>query len=251
MRINPQRSVRELATRIPGAIRILESVGIEYACRGGRSLTEACDDASVDVAVIATSLAMLEEGGARAGFVTAVPFERLAELIGYIVDVHHTYTRREFERITLLLAEVSEREGERYPSLPEIQALVELLRCDLEPHMDVEEETLFPRIMAMELAVVDRKPVPADPPVVHPVRRMNDDHDEHVDLLRRIRAATNGYTPPPDASPRLLALYQALEQLEANLHEHIHYENNILFPRAVALEVADLEKAENRSARAG
>jgi regulator of cell morphogenesis and NO signaling len=241
MHTNPHRSVREFAIRIPGAIRVLESVGIDYACSGGRSLAEACDASGVDVDVMTATLERLEEGGAKAGFMTAVPFDKLTELIGYIVDVHHAYTRREFERIGLLLEEVGEREGDVYPQLLDVQVLFEQLRADLLPHMDAEEETLFPRIMAMEWAESCDKQVRAVPPVVNPVRRMNGDHDSHVDLLRQIRRVTNGYAPPPGASTKLLALYLALERLEENLHEHIHYENNVLFPRAVALEDAATE----------
>src|SRR5215213_7094822 len=99
MHTNPHRSVREIAIRIPGAIRILEQVGIDYSCHGGRSLSEACAAAGVDLDVMAASLAMLAQGGAKASFHTAVPGNNLTELIGYIVDVHHAYTRREFERI--------------------------------------------------------------------------------------------------------------------------------------------------------
>jgi len=161
-------------------------------------------------------------------------------LINYILDTHHAYTKAEITRLTALTAKVCAAHGERHPELLRVSALFQQLCADLQPHMLKEEMILFPYIMQLEAAA--RRGGPAlHPPfgtVNNPVRMMMYEHDAAGLLLRQLRAAAGDYAVPPDACLSYRTLYEALAALEQDLHQHIHLENNLLFPRASVLESA-------------
>ena len=162
----------------------------------------------------------------------------LASLISHIHDKHHVFTRDELGRIEPLLAKVSSVYGEKRPELLEIQALFAELKSELLLHMRKEENILFPYIIQAENAIDANLPVPASMfgTVRNPVQMMMREHDGAGDLLRRIRQLSNDFDPPADGCVSYQTLYGALEELEQDLHQHIHLENNILFPRAVEME---------------
>jgi regulator of cell morphogenesis and NO signaling len=103
-----------------------------------------------------------------------------------------------------------------------------------------EERVLFPYIVRMEEAVIQKEPVLPPPfgSVQNPVSMMEHEHDSAGNALRAMREASGGHTAPGDACISYQTLYKALADFEADLHQHIHLENNILFPRAVAMEKA-------------
>ncbi len=164
--------------------------------------------------------------------------ESLASLAFHIVDKHHHFTRQEIERLEKLFDKVCARHGENHPELFEAQKTFYQLKQDLLPHMLKEEQVLFPYITQMETAISQNRAVPQPffATVRNPVRMMMMEHDAAGDLLRTLRATTNDYTPPADACISYQTLYQALAGFEADLHQHIHLENNLLFPRAVEME---------------
>jgi regulator of cell morphogenesis and NO signaling len=237
MNINETTTVRELAAGIPGATRVFESFGIDYCCGGHRTLADACQVASLLVEDLTRSL---EEAGraSQSGVDRDWRQESLTALTEYIIDTHHAFTRQEIDRLEKLLDKVCSRHGENHPELFEAQKTFYQLKEDLIPHMLKEEQVLFPYIARMEEAAGDGRVVP--PPffgtVRNPVRMMMTEHDTAGDLLKLLRGVTNGYTPPPDGCVSFQTLYQALAAFEADLHRHIHLENNILFPRAVEME---------------
>jgi regulator of cell morphogenesis and NO signaling len=116
--------------------------------------------------------------------------------------------------------------------------LFQRLCADLKPHMLKEEQVLFPYIVAMEHAQAQGQPWPFAPfgTVRNPIWMMTKEHDNAGDILRELRAVTSDYRVPPDGCISYQTLYQALEGFEKDLHQHIHLENNILFPRAVEFE---------------
>ncbi len=162
----------------------------------------------------------------------------LAELIGHILDKHHTFTRHEMERLGALASKVYAAHGERHPELALVGSLFERLCQDLKPHMFKEEQVLFPYIIRLEQALAGKGAPPFAPfgTVNNPVRMMMYEHDAAGDLLRELRAATADYAVPADACLSYRTLYGALEAFEKDLHQHIHLENNVLFPRAAELE---------------
>ena len=237
MNISVTTTVRELAAGLPGATRVFENFGIDYCCGGGRTLAAACREAGLPVEVLARSL---EEAGraSQAGAGRDWRRETLTALIEHIVETHHCFTRREIDRLVKLFDKVCSRHGERHPELFEAQKTFCQLKQDLIPHMLKEEQVLFPYVARMEEAVAEGRAVP--PPFFgsarNPVRMMMMEHDAAGGLLKQLRGITSGYATPAGACISFQTLYQALAAFEADLHQHIHLENNILFPRAVEME---------------
>ena len=233
------KTVREYALEIPAATRIFEKLGIDYCCGGGKSLADACAKAGVAVEEVLGSLqtnVRSDETFAE----EAWHISSQAELIAHIVEKHHVFTREELSRLEALLAKVCGVHGQNHPELFHIQTQFGKLRADLEPHMLKEEHVLFPYITLLEQTKVQNAPPPRAPfgTVRNPVRMMMSEHDAAGDILRAIRQASSDFTVPPDACISYQTLYRALKELEADLHQHIHLENNILFPRAVEIEQA-------------
>ena len=233
------RTVREYAVEMPAATRIFESLGIDYCCGGHQSLAEACAKAGVAVDEVLDSLKKIEptEPKSHTG---EWQNASLSELITHIVEKHHVFTREELERLDALLNKVCGVHGQNHPELFNIHREFKKLRSDLEPHMLKEEHVLFPYITLLEQTNAQNAPAPRAPfgTVRNPVRMMMSEHDAAGDILRAIRQASSDFTVPPDACISYQTLYRALKELEADLHQHIHLENNILFPQAVEIEDA-------------
>lgn len=238
MPINTTDTVRELAVAIPGATRVFEKLGIDYCCGGSRSLAEACQTANVPVEKAVHSLEQAEQPAQANGSLRDWQAESLAALTSFIIDTHHIFTKQELVRLKQLLAKVCSVHGRNHPELLRLETLFGSLDQELTPHMLKEEQVLFPYITGMEEAVKHERPVP--PPffgtVRNPVRMMMMEHDTAGGVLREIRRVTNNFAVPPDACISFQTLYQALAAFEEDLHQHIHLENNILFPRAVEIE---------------
>ncbi len=233
------KTVREYALEIPAATRIFEKLGIDYCCGGDKSLADACAKAGVAVDEALSSLVT----NARSNGTFADEewhTSSQAELIAHIVEKHHAFTREELERLEALLTKVCGVHGQSHTELFCIHDQFGRLRRDLEPHMLKEEGVLFPHIIRMEEAAVANQPLPAPPfgTVRNPVRAMMAEHDAAGYILGRMREASSDYTVPADGCISYKTLYSALTALEVDLHQHIHLENNILFPRAVELEDA-------------
>lgn len=231
------KTVREYALEIPAATRIFEKLGIDYCCGGGKSLADACTAAGVSVVEVLDSLNTDLKSVATSARKDWQALSQ-AELITYIVDKHHAFTREELVRLEALLAKVSGVHGQNHPELFQIQDQFGKLRGELEPHMLKEESVLFPYIVRMEEAALANRTLPPPPfrTVQNPVRVMMAEHDAAGYILGRMREASSNYAVPPDGCISYKTLYSALAMLEVDLHQHIHLENNILFPRAVELE---------------
>jgi regulator of cell morphogenesis and NO signaling len=224
---------------MPGATRIFEKLGIDYCCGGGNSLADACAKAGVAVDEVIGSLEGTEHSDATSAS-EGWQIAPLVELITNIVEKHHTFTRQELARLEALLIKVCGVHGQNHPELFRIQEQFQELNRDLEPHMLKEERVLFPYIIQMEEAVKNNRTLPAPPfgTVQNPVRVMMAEHDAAGDILREMREVSSNYTVPEDACISYQTLYGALAALEADLHQHIHLENNILFPRAAEMEAS-------------
>ena len=237
MPIEATKTVRELAVELPNATRIFEQLGIDYCCGGERPLSAACAVANLDVDKV---LSRLEQGLSAATQKAERDWsqESLAELIGHVNTAHHAYVRSESPRILALAAKVAGKHGGNHPELLRVQALFNDLANDLQTHLMKEEQILFPYVLRLEEAFLAGEPAPPAMfgTVANPVRMMMAEHDAAGGFLRELRSVTNDYAVPEDACISYRTLYQALSEFEADLHQHIHLENNILFPRAVAME---------------
>ncbi len=238
MQVNTMSTVRELAVAVPGATRVFEQMGIDYCCGGGRTLADACRQFRAPVEEVLRRLEAATREAAPSDNAPDWQTASLTALAAHIVETHHVFTREEFVRLERLLDKVCSRHGGNHPELARLRELFLGLKQDLLPHMLKEEQVLFPYITRLEEAVSAGRDV--QPPffvtVRNPVRMMMMEHDTAGDLLREMRQVTGNYSPPPDACISYQTLYQALRELEADLHQHIHLENNILFPRAVEME---------------
>jgi regulator of cell morphogenesis and NO signaling len=237
MQFSSEKTVRELAVEVPGATRLFEKMGIDYCCGGAKPITEACQSAGVSLEQIAASFEQLRANHVPTGS-KDWQAEGLAALITHIYEKHHVFTREELSRIGMLLAKVCSVYGDKRPELLEIQTLFARLKDELIPHMMKEENVLFPYITQMESAISSglSAPVPMFGTVRNPVRMMMFEHDLAGEVLRRIRQLSDDFYAPAEACMSYRTLYSALEGLEQDLHQHIHLENNILFPRAIEME---------------
>ena len=238
MSINTTQTVREIAVELPGATRIFEKLGIDYCCGGSKPLSEACLAAEVSPETV---VALLEDAGKGAPDSIAPQdwsTAPLADLAAYIVTTHHSFTREELTRLSALLAKVCSVHGGNHPELRRIHTIFHELKEELTGHLFKEEQILFPYIENLEAAVGrgESVPTPFFGTVRKPVRMMMQEHDDAGQALRGLREASSNYQVPADGCISYRTLYQALEDFEKDLHQHIHLENNILFPRAAELE---------------
>ena len=237
--INSAMTVREVALQVPESTRLFESLRIDYCCGGNQPLVQACASAGVDVLDLMEMLAEVGQSNEADG---ALDFQNasLPELITHILDTHHVFTKTEIERLQSLADKVLNAHGGNHPELVHLDELLTRLCADLKPHMFKEEQVLFPYLMALAQAAEQGRAAPFAPfgTVNNPIRMMMREHDTAGDILRELRLLTFDYKVPADACISYQTLYQALENFEKDLHQHIHLENNILFPKALAMENA-------------
>lgn len=238
MTVSTAKTVRELALEFPEATRVFEKLGIDYCCGGGKSLEDACAASNLSVDQVLDSLEMAEQIARASQADRNWQTEPLAELVAHINSTHHKYTREEIARLNPLFDKVCSVHGKNHPELSQMRATFRGLGQELSMHMMKEEAVLFPYIVRMEEAVIQQEPVLPPPfgTVQNPVTMMIHEHDSAGDALRALRQFSSGYVPPADACISFQTLYKALAVFEADLHQHIHLENNILFPRAIEME---------------
>lgn len=164
----------------------------------------------------------------------------LACLAAHIVDTHHAYVSREVPRLNELAGRVVSRHGDTREELPAIQSKLAELGEELIAHQGKEEVVLFPYIGKLERFAAGEGTMPRNcfGSITHPIEMMTRDHDFAGNLMEEVRTLSQNYTPPDGACPTFRAFYEGLREFEQDLHQHIHLENNILFPRAVELEAS-------------
>ena len=240
MSMTVEKTVRELALENPAATRVFENLGIDYCCGGNKSLEEACRAANLSMDAVIDSLEMADHSVRAVQADHPWQTEPMADLISHIKTTHHKYTREEMARLAPLFDKVCSVHGQNHPELQQVRASFRGLVQELTTHMMKEEMVLFPYIVRMEEAFIQKEAVLPSPfgSVQNPVSMMEHEHDSAGNALRAMREASSGYTAPPEACISYQTLYKALTEFEADLHQHIHLENNILFPRAIAMEKA-------------
>ncbi len=232
------KTIREIALAAPATTRVFEEFKIDYCCGGRRSIADACAAAGIDEAVLTKRIGDVIASQSAEEDRAHPEDKKPSELIDYILAKHHIFTAAEIERLRPLMAKVALRHGEHYPELLELQAIFTALTASLLPHMQREEMVLFPHIKMLEAAVNGDTPAPVSHfgTVQNPVRMMMSEHDADGARLERMRAISRDYQLPDDACPSFTALYAGIQDLERDLHRHIHLENNVLFPASLELE---------------
>jgi regulator of cell morphogenesis and NO signaling len=228
------RTVGEIAAELPGSIPIFEAWKIDYCCGGLTPLTEACAAVGRSMEEFEAALASAPR---LAKAIRDFSTETLSAIRDYIINVYHVGTRAELETLQTLAEKVVGVHGSRHAELAEVRRLVAALSADMLPHMMKEEHILIPYVTELEEAESGGPlPTPFFGTVKNPVRMMMMEHDRVGELLAELRQVSGGYTPPADACFSYGELYRRLAEFEQMTHQHIHIENNIYFPRSVALE---------------
>jgi regulator of cell morphogenesis and NO signaling len=240
--MNIDTAVGDWVRRRPATARVFERLGIDYCCGGKRPLDEACRERQLDAQVVVEQLAATKDTEQDVVNWDDVP---LNELCDHIEHTHHAYLKQELPRLAAIIAKVVRAHRETHPELVQVHQAFLDLRFDLEPHMVKEERILFPAIRALE-----RAGAPQSFPfgsVANPIRVMEDEHDHAGACLARIRELTADFRVPDGACNTYRVMLDSLHELEADMHQHVHKENNILFPRAADLEArASIPRPTNR-----
>jgi regulator of cell morphogenesis and NO signaling len=221
------RKVGELVAEDYGRAAVFQRYGIDFCCGGGRTVGRACEAAGADYEAVSRELTEAAErrsGSQGSGDLRSWDLDALAE---HIVARHHAYVRSTLPALRQFTTKLARVHGGRHEELPEIQRLLHELGDELERHMVAEETEVFPRMAA--LASLGEAGALRDS-----VMPLEDDHDRAGALLARIRELSGGFRPPADACTTYRVTYATLEEFEADLHRHVHLENNVLFPRALA-----------------
>jgi regulator of cell morphogenesis and NO signaling len=228
----------ELAVSDMRKALLLRKNGLDFCCGGKKTLKNACAEKGIDSARIEEELAQIDlvGKGKQPPYLEWKP-DFLAE---YIVNTHHYYVRNRLPELRSLSQKVAHKHGENHPELLSIQQIVEDINSEMQSHMVKEERVLFPYVKALVL----QKDISQTQfgcqfgTVQSPINMMEMEHEVVGEQLQEIRNLTKNFTLPASACKSYQLLYAVLEEFEEDLHLHVHLENNILFPKTLAMEKA-------------
>lgn len=223
----------QIAAAFPPSMRVFEAHGLDYCCGGQRELGEACTAAGFAPDKVLEELQQLRSSHLEKP--KDWNMASITELVEYLLATHHVFTRTELARLAPLMDKVARVHGGNHPELNAIRTFFIQMSDDLGPHMMKEEQVLFPHMLALDAGQTAPSCFGT---VANPIRAMLAEHDLVGELLHRIRDLSMDFALPEGACGSYQSLFMGLADLEADLHQHIHLENNVLFPKAVALEDA-------------
>jgi regulator of cell morphogenesis and NO signaling len=234
-------SIGELVSQDWRRAEVFKKYGIDYCCGGKRTIAEACDKIGIDTALIEADLQDIDNRKPD----NQNNFNRwdLDFLVDYIVRAHHKYVVEATPFLDELSTKVSRVHGENHPELSQIEKHTQAVIHELTLHMHKEEKVLFPYIK--QLVEAKRTNTDLTPPffgtVANPIRMMEDEHVSAGGGMEAIEELSDRFTPPADACMSYQVLFAKLREFQQDLHQHIHLENNILFPKAIKLEAELME----------
>lgn len=214
---------------------IFKKYGIDFCCKGGRTIEEACSVKNLDKNKIYSDIENLPKSDGNSIDFNSWPLDLLAD---YVEKTHHRYVEEKTPLLKQFLDKLCKVHGEQHAELFEIRDLFFASAQDLASHLKKEELMLFPFIKNMVKAKIEGLAIPEPPfgSVENPVNMMKHEHTVEGERLRKIAEITDEYTPPADACNTYKVTFAMLQDFENDLHKHIHLENNILFPKAILLE---------------
>lgn len=214
---------------------IFKNYGIDFCCKGGRTIEEACENKKLNADKIYEEIGNLPKNDGAAINFNSWPLDLLAD---YVEKTHHRYVEEKTPVLQAFLDKLCKVHGGRHPELFEIRDLFEASARDLGAHLKKEELMLFPFIKNMVKAQITGNAIQQPPfgTVENPVNMMKHEHTVEGERLRKIAELTDEYNPPADACNTYRVTFSMLQDFENDLHKHIHLENNILFPKAIRLE---------------
>lgn len=229
------KTVAEIVTENIKTADVFKKNGIDFCCGGHISVQEICAKKGVDYSKIKEEILNVGKTPSTGHDFNSWDIDFLAD---YIVNTHHKYVTEANQLIIEYSDKVAKVHGHHYTETVEINHLFHELANELNAHMQKEEHVLFPFIRAIGKAKKEGTPLSSPPfgTIQNPINMMETEHTGAGDILRKIAELSNNYTPPADACNTYRALYHSLEEYQNDLFQHIHLENNILFPKAVKFE---------------
>ncbi len=226
--ITIETTVGDVVRSSPARSRLFEQLGIDYCCGGKKPLAEACRGKGLDPATVVAMLTVLERGSN--GDRVDPDAMSLSELCDHIEKVHHGYLRDELPRLDFMTRKVAAVHGDHEPRLREVRRVFEIFATAISGHTEEEDKVVFPAIRELEAGGGATEAAS----LKEQLAELEQEHDKAGGALAQFKALTDGYTPPEWACNTFRALYDALARLEEDMHQHVHKENNILFPKALA-----------------
>lgn len=230
--ISADSTIGALVAAQPALARLFEKLDIDYCCGGKQTLIAACKRRGLDVQ---TTITLLESAGAMLTAGTAevdAAAMSLTQLADHIQSTHHAYLKQELPRLVEMADRVAQKHCWRDARLPDMSAAVRELASEMLNHMQKEEIVLFPIVREIE---ANARPEISSADLASPIEQMEAEHQESGELVARLRDLTDNFTPNAEACNTHRALLAGLEEFSNDLHRHVHKENNVLFPRALAL----------------
>lgn len=230
----PNQSVGEIVAAFPGASNLFKKYTVDFCCGGGRPLEKALMSKGINVEEFLTELevAYAAEQNRTAKPTTDWRVAPIPKLVDRIIKVHHDYLRSELPALSAFTTKIANVHGARHPELVELYQVFHEFKQELEEHMVKEEGADFPAILAWNQSGDEALQAKA----VETFGALEEEHDHAGRLLERMRELTEGYTLPGDACRTYTLTFQKLEELENDMFNHVHLENNILFNRVRAGE---------------
>lgn len=235
--LNDGETIGEIVANDYRKAEVFKKFGLDFCCGGNKTLREACNKKGVEISEVESALKKLEEQSGKA----IIDFNtmELDTLIDHIINKHHTYVNNSLPMLLELSNKVGKVHGESHPETTYIARLVAEVAEELKAHMYKEEQVLFPYVKELVNNMRDGKEVkpPQFGSVEYPIRMMEQEHETAGRKLEQIRDLSEDFTLPAEACTSYKILYAKLAEFEADLHQHVHLENNILFPKALDLKV--------------
>jgi regulator of cell morphogenesis and NO signaling len=236
--------VGEVVARCPALSRVFEEAGVDYCCGGKRTLHEVCREKGLDPKSFLATLEQRASAGDGEPFVDAAAMS-LTALADHIVETHHAYLQNELPRLDRLTERVATAHSGKDARLNQLRQTFLMLAGEMSRHMMKEEQILFPMIRQLEAS--DTLPAFHCGSIANPICQMESEHHDVGATLERIRKLTDDYQPPEWACNTYRAMFDALAHLERDMHQHVHKEDNVLFPRAITLETELAQRSLNDS----
>lgn len=210
--------------------------GIDFCCKGNRSLEEVCQKKSINPDDLLQQIKSILDSKNNSGIdFNSWSIDLLAD---YVEKVHHRYVSEKTPVLLQFLEKLARVHGANHPELLEVNELFKGCAEELAQHMKKEELIVFPFVKKMVEASISKSsmPNPHFGTVKNPIEVMMNEHTTEGERLQRIAELTDNYNPPADACNTYKVAFAMLQEFEQDLHTHIHLENNILFPKAIKLE---------------
>jgi len=234
MNFSAHTKISELVAEDTRTARVFQHAGIDFCCKGYKTIEEACKDRKIELSKL---LAELKEAvGERCEDVVDFNGMSLDKLANYIEHTHHSYVRIKIEEIKPLLEKIVKAHGQKHPELSVIEKLFLQSEEELIQHMIKEEKVLFPYIRQVVKLKQNGSTNTTIGSAENPIKIMKHDHETEAVRFRTISQLSNNYTPPSTACNTYRLAYTLLKEFQSDLFMHLHLENNVLFPKVLELE---------------